>query len=475
MKRSSTFGMDARRSKPIQRDLSRRCIAGLIPLTVITVTLLPPGCAPHMQQQEPLWQPQHDRERVARQQPFNEPTAERSPWSDDSAPAESSPRRANEARDQVLAFINRLENMRESEAAVEPTSPRDFDNPPADGPLTTGNRPEFDGSFHSTRKLSQQSRESEHSSPPREATPPRRTAMAPATIQPPAQDLVQPPRVVSVAIRQRSSFEPASPETTAQVEISRKSEAQVANRPIATEQVTPEIDALKLAVERAERRVEDLPGDLDALWHLALLRLSTGWDAAELEAPADMSEQDAALFHHALATMSAAREALEEPVTGVEEALTATEALRRALKPRAELRVPTVALCSRVNAFGVYEQLPEGALREGVHNQAIVYFEIENFASQETEDGRYRSVIRDRFEVMSLDGALLWEHEEPNIEDVSRSHREDFFVAQRITLPPSLEGGDYVLKVTVEDLLADKRTQAIHEFTIQGPRRTAGK
>jgi hypothetical protein len=429
-----------------------------------------------MRQQPTRWEPRRNREPIAQPEPFAEPVAENSEWPDESTPAKSSPHRAKEARAQVLAFINRLEDLREAEAAAERTPRRGFETPMDDSARMASRRPGFDASSGISTNLEQRVREPERSRPPqKEAAPPKRTAMAPATIEPPAQASAQPPRVVSVAIRQRGSFDDTEPKTAAQVEAARQSEGQVANRPIATEQAGTEIDALKLAIEKAEQRAEESPGDLDALWQLVFLRLSAGEDVEELELPADMPDKETALFHRTLATIRAARVAMEDPVSGIDEALAATESLRRALKPQAELRVPTVALCSRVNAFGVFEELPEGAMREGVHNQAIVYFEIENFASQKTDDGRYRSVIRDRFEVMSPDGELLWEHEEPNIEDISRSRREDFFVAQRITLPPTLEGGECVLKVTVEDLLADKRTQAIHEFTIDGPRRTASK
>ena len=136
------------------------------------------------------------------------------------------------------------------------------------------------------------------------------------------------------------------------------------------------------------------------------------------------------------------------------------------IAPLGSLSIPTVALCTKVQAFGVYEELPDGFLREFARNQAIAYFEVANFATEQMPDGRFRTLLSDRFEVLTLEGESIWRHEEPEIEDLSRRRREDFFVAQRIVLPSGVKEGRYVLKVTVEDRLADKQTQAVLPFNI---------
>jgi hypothetical protein len=66
-------------------------------------------------------------------------------------------------------------------------------------------------------------------------------------------------------------------------------------------------------------------------------------------------------------------------------------------------------------------------------------------------------------------GQSIWQHEEPEIVDICRRRRTDFFVAQRITLPPTLSAGDYVLKVLMEDRLSGKANEGTCVFTIGMP------
>ena len=114
----------------------------------------------------------------------------------------------------------------------------------------------------------------------------------------------------------------------------------------------------------------------------------------------------------------------------------------------------------------MYDELPDGFLRGFAQNQAIAYFEVSNFTSEKMPDGRFRTLLSDRFEILTPEGESVWHHEEPEIEDLSRRRREDFFVAQRIVIPPALGEGRYVLKVTVEDRLAAKQTQALLQFNV---------
>ena len=463
--------MDARTPESpelIARWVRHRTGIGVALLTLSMMVAFVVGCAPQAWHQRSPWDAQAAWPQSTHSRPSAEPT-----WSP-GAPPEPSQNRATEAREQVLAFISRLEDMRATETAPEAES-QWFGSARTSDTQRSGSRwSQPSGSDDVPRVLAGRTLKTGFSPTgcPQQV-PPEQPAMTPASSEP-AHVQPQLPRIVSVDIRQRGPLNADYPESTSPETIDDEPEEdQVANRPLATDSATPEIDPFQLAIEALEQRAAESPDDIDALWRLTLLRLGVDPVIDSIEPPPEVPQEIAALLVRATAFMVAVRESIQDPVAGVDRALDAADELRQSLKRRAELLIPTVALCSRVSAFGVFEELGEGVLRAGVRNQAIVYFEIENFTSEETDGGRYRSLIRDRFEVMNPDGDLLWEHEEPNIEDISRSRREDFFVAQRITLPPSLDDGDYVLKVTVEDLLANKRTQAIHEFRIGASRRTA--
>ena len=63
----------------------------------------------------------------------------------------------------------------------------------------------------------------------------------------------------------------------------------------------------------------------------------------------------------------------------------------------------------------------------------------------------------------------MWRHEEPEIVDRCRRRRKDFFIAQRIALPPTLSAGDYVLKVLVEDKLTGRADEATYPIVLVSP------
>ncbi|NOT02615.1 MAG: hypothetical protein HOP29_18570 [Phycisphaerales bacterium] len=236
-------------------------------------------------------------------------------------------------------------------------------------------------------------------------------------------------------------------------------EARVANRPLADDTTFAET-----MVDGLAARVIQSPTDADARWRLALLGLASNRvDDAVFQGAA---ESTAGLLRSIVAFLSDVRGVLADPVADAKPAMASVETLRDALRERSDPSIPTVALCSRVQAFGVYDELPGGVFQALRPNQAIVYFEVAHFRSEATDDGRFRTVLNERFEVLTPGGESVWTHDVPRIEDVSRRRREDFFVAQRITLPATMTDGKYVLKITVQDQLSQKQTQAIHEFAV---------
>jgi hypothetical protein len=110
----------------------------------------------------------------------------------------------------------------------------------------------------------------------------------------------------------------------------------------------------------------------------------------------------------------------------------------------------------------------------GRSNPTIVYSEIRNLRSEPVEGSQYRTLLGTRIEILTADGDSVWQHVEPEIVDLCRRRRNDFFIAQRIVLPSTLPPGEFVLKVLVEDRLSGKADEATHRFTVNPiPARTA--
>ncbi|MFG0257844.1 MAG: hypothetical protein ACF8GE_08090 [Phycisphaerales bacterium JB043] len=129
------------------------------------------------------------------------------------------------------------------------------------------------------------------------------------------------------------------------------------------------------------------------------------------------------------------------------------------------LAIVTAALCSRVEGFGRYTELPQRLLAGRAH-PAIVYVELENFASRTGSDVRGNSAhIVEITQELSLyhdaDGLLAWKQPQQLVTDTSRSKRSDFFLVQRIDLPQTLTVGIYRLKVTIKDQVSGHAAEII--------------
>lgn len=216
-----------------------------------------------------------------------------------------------------------------------------------------------------------------------------------------------------------------------------------------------------------EARVAESPQDIDARWRLAFQQLALGRDRNVTEVVANADETTAEQMQQVFDLVAALRHAAEDPANGATKALDTLDTLRLRLADQADLRVPAVEFCTRVAAFGVYDALPDAQLLAFQSNRVIVYMEVDNFSSQHIEDQSWRTVLASRMEVLTADGQSLWTHHEPEIEDLSHRRRRDFFLAQLITLPPSLGPGDYVFKVSIEDVQAAKVAEAVRPFTIR--------
>lgn len=205
--------------------------------------------------------------------------------------------------------------------------------------------------------------------------------------------------------------------------------------------------------------------DFDSEWQLRLVQLAFDRTPQPLER-SDLSRDAGRFLASLVRAAQAVRRAARNPLMISADLLQPIEELRRMLADWAGPLVTTVTLCRKVVTFGVYEVMAPRDFVSGRTIQTIVYCEIRNLRATQTEEGRYRTQLATRVEVLSADGKSVWKHEEPEIVDVCRQRRRDFFIAQRVTLPPTLPAGDYVLKVLVEDATAGQAHEASTKFSM---------
>ncbi len=391
--------------------------------------------------------------------------------------------RVAEARSQVLAFIGRLGTVEEK--AEQTDSPVEPERHPDSAARATGGSAPGDGmpALRSGPAAPDESGGSGAGMAPvhgDEPAHPVEIDPSPTTVINTSESVGRietggvaerrAPRVIEVSIRHthvtREEPQGGIAEKVAQSQPTVSTD--LANRPVSTDAPREAEQGIDALLGQLEARVTVAPNDVESQWRLAMLRLALNEESGAEEHLSEMVTETGALLREAVRAMSATRRALLDPVRATGDAVSAVDALRAELAERAPLTIPTVALCDRVQAFGIYDEFPDSTFRAHTQYQAIVYFEVENFKSERTAEGRYRTLLSERLEVLTHEGDQVWEYVESNIEDTCQQRRRDFFVAQRIQLPQRLPPGEYVLKVTIVDLIADQRTQAIHPFRIAG-------
>lgn len=165
----------------------------------------------------------------------------------------------------------------------------------------------------------------------------------------------------------------------------------------------------------------------------------------------------------------------------------ASNDLIKSLRPASGLMILRTALCTRVEGFGRFDPYGTNTFVQGRTLRAIVYVELDGFATRPARDsdpvmsnvaiGEQVSV--DLTQSLSLyhdaDDLLAWHRPARGVIETSRNKRRDFYLIQQIDLPPTLTVGRYNLKVTVTDRTTQAQAEAIipieivaHESAVRG-------
>ena len=124
------------------------------------------------------------------------------------------------------------------------------------------------------------------------------------------------------------------------------------------------------------------------------------------------------------------------------------------LRGEAELQIPTVALCTRVDSFGVYKPIEAAKFPTGRQSEVILYCEVGNFSTQQNSDHFWETRLKQDVSIYTDTGNLVWPTGTSNAQefvDLSRNRRHDFFIPRRLMIPADLAAGKYLIKITLTD------------------------
>ena len=189
--------------------------------------------------------------------------------------------------------------------------------------------------------------------------------------------------------------------------------------------------------ERALTAIPDIDPADQEFWQQTLWGLANYFDSEHIPAAKDRAGQTVAQF------------------------ATATQRLRE----KADLEVRNLAFCREIAYFGNIVRFPRDEFRPG--DSALVYAEIENFKSELTVDGQYRTLLRSTLEILSPSGELRWHKEFPAEEDLCLNQRRDYFHNYTFVIPDRLPLGPHALKLTVFDDLSGKMVSQSLNFVVR--------
>ena len=130
------------------------------------------------------------------------------------------------------------------------------------------------------------------------------------------------------------------------------------------------------------------------------------------------------------------------------------------VRAQADLTIPAIALCTKVDGFGAYEPIEPARFTAMKEHPVIVYCEVENFASHQNEKKLWETKLSQEVVLYTETGLPVWQDKTQTIPDFARRRRHDFFVVKKTKLPGNVAIGRYLLKVTIVDQQANRVAEA---------------
>jgi hypothetical protein len=211
-------------------------------------------------------------------------------------------------------------------------------------------------------------------------------------------------------------------------------------------------------LSKLSRAVKDDPKNLSAQVDLQFLHLLLGHSAPQMDTIAPLAAEDRELLAAVLDGFNNFRTTARAEYGGMlAKKIRPLLEMADRLRAQADLRIGTLAVCTRVDGFGNYEPITH--LFANREYPVILYCEIENFSSHLNAAKNWETNLTQECLLYNASGQRIWEDKRTNIADTCRNRRRDFFVVKMLRIPP-LAVGTYSLKITITDPQTNRGTQA---------------
>ncbi len=268
-----------------------------------------------------------------------------------------------------------------------------------------------------------------------------------------------------------SHLVPASPDAGQQ-----SADLGLPQQPPVTE-LTPENSHIQSAIQELEAELSAWPqkmsGEADraAEWRqkqtdLRLLYMIAGKSAESVRIIESLPEEEQEFWQSLMMSMNSYRETSGDAdrTEQLTESLRHLRTASKKIQPLSRLTIQRSMLCDRIDGFGNVVAFPTSNFEPG--QRVLVYTELQNFQSELTDDGKYRSEFAARIEFMREgDDEVLEKIQVLQIEDLCDVERTDYFQSFELTLP-ALEG-KYRMRIMLRDYLSQQVAESSLEFSVR--------
>jgi len=244
----------------------------------------------------------------------------------------------------------------------------------------------------------------------------------------------------------------------------------VASRPSQPQRQNVSIDQ---TITELERYVTEHPDQVKAQMALQLLHSVYGNKEAMRVLPANMtSEQKSEMEELTQAILLAAQLSqnnMSQQPEAANQALKALQQISGKLAGKADPVVTCMKICSKVEGFGQYKEIPSELLETGEPREVLVYCELENYQAERDAEGRFLTKLHASITLFNSSYRVVGQPLIADVNDKPTYHlRRDFFLRGPLTLP-RLSAGQYEIVVTIEDKIAHKIARAKrYRFEVKG-------
>ncbi|MBN1766624.1 MAG: hypothetical protein JW860_15320 [Sedimentisphaerales bacterium] len=210
-----------------------------------------------------------------------------------------------------------------------------------------------------------------------------------------------------------------------------------------------------------EGYVSSHPDELKAQLALRLLYSSYGKDERALtHMPSLSGDQSRALTLARAMLLTAQATDPDDPYSAetANQALEALNQLSEQVAEKADLIIPCLKICNKVNGFGQYEEISPEQLQAGQPLNILVYCELQNYKNKMNEEGKYYADLHAEITLFDAGYKVLAQLKEDVTDTPSFNQRHDFFLRGPLSVP-QLGAGKYEIVVVIEDKTAGKRAR----------------